>query len=127
MRIKKLSSDEVKLHENTQVNLKIAGNTKEVQFTVINDYEFTYDKTGNITRISGTGNTTAITQSINCEMKYDAANRLICYNDKEITYDADGNMLQGVVAGEVTTLKYDCRNRLTEAGGTTYKYNAENI
>jgi len=98
---------------------------EEGKAEVINDSEYTYDESGNVTIISGTGNTTAITQNINCEMKYDAANRLICYNNKEITYDADGNMLQGVVAGEVTTLKYDCRNRLTKAGGTTYKYNAE--
>ena len=59
-------------------------------------------------------------------MKYDAVNRLICYNDEELKYDADGNMTTGVIKGEITSLKYDCRNRLTKAGGTTYKYNAEN-
>lgn len=37
MRMKKVSSDAIKLYENTQVKLKTTGNTREVQFTAGNN------------------------------------------------------------------------------------------
>lgn len=37
MRIKKVSSDAIKLYETSQVKLKTAGNTREVQFTAGNN------------------------------------------------------------------------------------------
>ena len=59
-------------------------------------------------------------------MTYDADNRLITYNGEEILYDEEGNMVYGVVNGEMTTLTYDCRNRLVTAGEWHYTYDAEN-
>lgn len=38
MRIKKVNPDAIKLYENSQVKLKTAGNTREVQFTAGNNH-----------------------------------------------------------------------------------------
>ena len=35
-------------------------------------------------------------------------------------------MLYGSLNGKMADFKYDCRNRLVSAGGTTYAYDAEN-
>lgn len=35
-------------------------------------------------------------------------------------------MIYGPLNGEMADFKYDCRNRLVSAGGTTYAYDAEN-
>ena len=59
-------------------------------------------------------------------MEYDSTNRLIKYNGQNVKYDADGNMTFGPLNGEMTTFVYDCRNRLIQAGDTTYQYDAEN-
>lgn len=53
-------------------------------------------------------------------------NRLLTYNGQEIKYDADGNMTYGPLDGEMVDFTYDARNRLIEAGTTTYQYDAEN-
>ena len=39
--------------------------------------------------------------------------------------DVDGNMTTGVLEGQEETFVYDSRNRLTQAGTTTYTYDAE--
>ena len=59
-------------------------------------------------------------------MEYDAANRLVKYNNEDVLYDADGNMTYGPLNGVMTAFTYDCRNRLVSAGNTTYAYDAEN-
>lgn len=59
-------------------------------------------------------------------MEYDAANRLVKYNNEDVLYDADGNMTYGPLNGVMTSFTYDCRNRLVSAGNTTYAYDAEN-
>ena len=35
-------------------------------------------------------------------------------------------MIYGSLNGKMADFKYDCRNRLVSAGGTTYAYDAEN-
>ena len=35
-------------------------------------------------------------------------------------------MIYGLLNGKMADFKYDCRNRLVSAGGTTYAYDAEN-
>ena len=35
-------------------------------------------------------------------------------------------MIYGPLNGKMADFKYDCRNRLVSAGGTTYAYDAEN-
>ncbi len=44
-----------------------------------------------------------------------------------VTHDADGNMVRGPLptTGAIGNYTYDSRNRLTNAGGFAYRYNAE--
>ena len=99
------------------------------ELSVLAEYAYTYDGSGNITSITGL-NTTDTEEGISalksstCE--YDAENRLIRYNGEELVYDACGNMTYGPVNGVMTELAYDCRNRLISAGGITYTYDGEN-
>ncbi|MDE6700659.1 MAG: PKD domain-containing protein, partial [Acetatifactor sp.] len=96
---------------------------------VLTAYSYTYDESGNIIAISGTGTTDTqegISALSGATMTYDAENRLLTYNGEEIRYDADGNMTYGPVNGVMSELVYDCRNRLVSAGGVTYTYDAEN-
>ena len=95
---------------------------------VLTCYTYTYDGNGNLTAVTGTetteeGGTTPLTS---VAMTYDADNRLLTYNGQKVEYDADGNMTFGPVKGEMTRLTYDCRNRLIQAGDTTYTYDGEN-
>ncbi len=103
--------------------------------TVINDYTYNYNLSGNITAIcdksAGTENQQTDKETT-AQMEYDSVNRLIKYNGKEVKYDADGNMIYGPLDGEMADFTYDCRNRLievkTDSGKTTkYIYDAENI
>ena len=59
-------------------------------------------------------------------MTYNDANRLVTYNGQKVKYDEKGNMTYGPVDGVMQELTYDCRNRLVEAGGVSYTYDAEN-
>ena len=59
-------------------------------------------------------------------MTYNDANRLVTYNGQKVRYDEKGNMTYGPVDGKMQELSYDCRNRLVEAGGVSYTYDAEN-
>jgi len=77
-------------------------------------------------------------------LTYDADNRLATYQrpyvdaQQTVVHDADppsqryggtgGNMTQGpAVDGDPATYSYDARNRLTNAGGLSYAYNAEDV
>jgi len=59
-------------------------------------------------------------------MIYAAANRLAAYDTKAVQFDADGNMTLGPLSGDMAKFRFDSRNRLTQAGDTVYRYNAEN-
>ncbi|ANY67516.1 hypothetical protein BBD42_14315 [Paenibacillus sp. BIHB 4019] len=66
-------------------------------------------------------------------MSYAQDNRLATVNGKEVVYDADGNLLvlpmvlEKDVQAETATYRYDVRNRLTQAGRTSYTYDAEQV
>ncbi|MBR6627669.1 MAG: hypothetical protein IKL04_06820, partial [Lachnospiraceae bacterium] len=94
---------------------------------MLNHYTYTYDGYGNITAIEGTETASeGIDKLTGAKMTYGADNRLLTYNGEELQYDAEGNMTYGPVNGVMSTLTYDCRNRLVSAGGITYTYDAEN-
>lgn len=59
-------------------------------------------------------------------MTYGKGNCLATYNGETVTYDADGNMPHGPLDGKMVDFVYDARNRLIQAGDTTYLYDAEN-
>jgi len=59
-------------------------------------------------------------------MTYTAANRLATYNGQVVQFDADGNLVFGPLAGGLANFVFDSRNRLTQAGNTNYRYDAEN-
>jgi len=59
---------------------------------------------------------------------YDADNRLSTWNSQTVTFDADGNMTNGPLpTGTFGTYGYDSRNRLTGAGGSTYRYSPDGL
>ncbi|MGF1529718.1 MAG: RHS repeat domain-containing protein, partial [Candidatus Competibacterales bacterium] len=53
------------------------------------------------------------------------SNALATVDGLSVALDADGNLTQGPLQGVSTTFVYDARNRLTQAGSTTYEYDAE--
>ena len=96
---------------------------------VINEYVYTYDERGNLTQVTGSKTietAEGISRLANCEMEYDADNRMISYNGEEVVYDANGNMIYGPINGKMGKIEYDCRNRLISAGGESYEYDCEN-
>ena len=65
--------------------------------SIINDYTYTYDRSGNITSVSDKSVGTKVQQSSeedSVQMEYDNVNRLIKYNGKEVKYDADGHSFE---------------------------------
>jgi RHS repeat-associated protein len=93
--------------------------------TVINQYDFAYDKAGNVTtEQSGSEPTGSAAQ--NASMTYGSDNRLATYNGQNTAYDADGNMTTGPLGGAMGNFAYDSRNRLVSVGTTSYEYDAEN-
>jgi YD repeat-containing protein len=90
---------------------------------IISQFDFKYDAAGNI--IEEKTNFEPDPE-INLEMTYQAANRLATYNDKTVQFDADGNLTKGPLSGELVNFEFDSRNRLTQAGSTVYRYDAEN-
>lgn len=54
---------------------------------------------------------------------YDDDNRLATFNGNSVTHDDDGNMTLGPLGGNASAaFGFDSRNRLTSAGGLSYKY-----
>jgi RHS repeat-associated protein len=90
---------------------------------VISWFDFSYDKAGNIVEEKSSPEADP---DINLEMTYQAANRLATHDGDVVQFDADGNMTKGPLAGELVDFAFDSRNRLTQAGSTTYRYDAEN-
>jgi RHS repeat-associated protein len=90
---------------------------------IISQFDFKYDAAGNIIEEKTNFDPDP---EINLEMTYQAANRLATYNDKTVQFDADGNMTKGFLSGELVNFEFDSRNRLTQAGSTVYRYDAEN-
>jgi len=84
--------------------------------TVLSENRYTYDVFGEVIRKS-TVEDGDLSKVTTVRMTYDGANRLTAYNGEKVVYDAKGNMTYGPVDGTMQELTYDCRNRLTEAGG----------
>ena len=92
---------------------------------VLSENTYTYNVFGEvITKSTASG--TDLSKLATVNMTYNAANRLETYNGQKVIYDKKGNMTYGPVDGKMQELKYDCRNRLVEAGGVSYTYDAEN-
>jgi RHS repeat-associated protein len=95
------------------------------QNQTISQFEFRYDAAGNLIE-------EIVTPEVEGEalmpvqMTYTAANRLATYNGQAVRFDADGNMIFGPVSGQMAELQFDSRNRLVQAGGIHYRYDAEN-
>ena len=96
-----------------------------VKGEIICNYSFDYDDGGKIKEEKGLNENLTITNG-ETFMTYGKGNRLLTYNGEEVKYDADGNMTYGPLDGKMVEFKYDARNRLIEAGTTTYQYDAEN-
>ena len=92
---------------------------------IISNYSFDYDAGGKIKEEKGLNENLTVTNG-EIIMTYGKGNRLLTYNGQEVIYDADGNMTYGPLNGKMVEFKYDARNRLIEAGNTTYQYDAEN-
>jgi RHS repeat-associated protein len=90
---------------------------------VISWFDFSYDKAGNIVEEKSSPEADP---DINLEMTYQAANRLATHDGDVVQFDADGNMTKGPLGGELVDFTFDSRNRLIQAGSTTYRYDAEN-
>ncbi len=90
---------------------------------VISQFDFSYDAAGNIIEEK---TSPEADPEINLEMTYAKANRLASYDDETVQLDADGNLIQGPLSGEMANFVFDSQNRLTQAGETVYRYDAEN-
>jgi RHS repeat-associated protein len=92
---------------------------------LISQFDYSYDAAGNIVKEQ----TLPKPESVSVPpvtMTYSAANRLATYNGQAVQFDADGNMVSGPLAGEMANFRFDSRNRLVQAGDTSYRYDAEN-
>jgi RHS repeat-associated protein len=92
---------------------------------IISQFDFRYDTAGNLIEEQATPELELETL-IPIQMTYTAANRLATYNGQAVRFDADGNLTFGPVSGQMTELQFNSRNRLVQAGGVSYRYDAEN-
>ena len=103
---------------------------------LINSYDLGYFDSDEVKTLTPLPEITAdpIESPASLNLTYDADNRLDTYHrpyvdaPQNVVHDPDGNMTHGpAVDGEPATYSYDARNRLTNAGGLSYSYNAEDI
>ena len=92
---------------------------------VIVQYEYSYDKVGNIVEEKATPAPESVAISP-AKMTYGPANQLASYNGLPVQHDADGNMVSGPLNGKSASFVFDSRNRLRQVGSTVYTYDAEN-
>jgi RHS repeat-associated protein len=90
---------------------------------IISQFDFKYDAAGNIIEEKTNFEPDP---DINLEMTYQAANRLATHNSNAVQLDPDGNLIKGPLSGGWVDFAFDSRNRLTQAGSTVYRYDAEN-
>ncbi len=95
------------------------------QGQIISQFDFRYDAAGNLIEeiVTPEVEGEALTP---VQMTYTAANRLATYNGQAVRFDADGNLTFSPVSGQMAELQFDSRNRLVQAGGIRYRYDAEN-
>ncbi len=88
-------------------------------------YTFSYDAAGNLVQELVTPELLPVLPA-SVKMTYTAANRLATYNGQAVPFDADGNLLTVPLNGQMSALQFDSRNRLIQAGNTSYRYDVEN-
>jgi RHS repeat-associated protein len=93
---------------------------------VISQFDFSYDKAGNIIQELVTPQPQPPQLTVPTSMTYGLSNRLATYNEFAVQFDADGNMIRGPLSFDMANFAFDSRNRLISAGETVYHYNAEN-
>ncbi|MEK8020155.1 MAG: RHS repeat-associated core domain-containing protein, partial [Candidatus Parabeggiatoa sp.] len=93
---------------------------------IISQFDFSYDKASNITQELSIPPPQPPQFTVPTNMTYGLSNRLATYNQEQVQFDVDGNMVRGPLSGEMANFVFDSRNRLRNAGETTYHYNAEN-
>ncbi len=93
---------------------------------IISQFDFSYDKAGNITQELVIPQPQPPQFTVPSQMSYGLSNRLATYNQEQVQFDADGNMTSGPLSGEMANFVFDSRNRLMSAAETAYHYNAEN-
>jgi RHS repeat-associated protein len=91
---------------------------------VIATFVMAYDAGGQISAQTRTPTPPAAVPNL-VAMTYDVDDRLTTFNGSAVTFDADGNMTRGPIGAGFGDFAYDARNRLTSAGGLTYRYDAE--
>jgi RHS repeat-associated protein len=92
---------------------------------LISQFDFRYDVAGNLIEEQAIPEL-QLNVLTPVQMSYTAANQLATYNGQEVKFDADGNMTLGPLSEQMTELKFDSRNRLVQASGIRYRYDAEN-
>jgi RHS repeat-associated protein len=98
---------------------------KDNRGELISQFDFSYDAAGNIIKEQKLPKPESVSLPP-VTMTYSAANRLATYNGQAVQFDADGNMVSGPLSGEMANFSFDSRNRLVQAGSTSYRYDAEN-
>jgi RHS repeat-associated protein len=97
----------------------------DAQGNVLVAYTFGYDAAGNLLQERVTPELLPVLPA-RVKMTYTAANRLATYNGQAVPFDADGNLLTAPLQGQMSSLQFDSRHRLVQAGPTSYRYDAEN-
>ncbi len=98
---------------------------KESDGNLLRQVDYSYDAAGNIVKEPTLPKPDSVSLPP-VTMTYSAANRLATYNGQAIQFDADGNLLTVPLNEQLSALQFDSRNRLVQAGNTSYRYDAEN-
>lgn len=89
--------------------------------------ELTYDNDGRITQAFLHPKPASFALAADTA-EFDIDNQVSTWNSQTVSYDSDGNMTYGPLpGGSLGTYSYDARNRLTSAGGSTYRYNPDGL
>jgi len=98
---------------------------KDNRGELISQFDYNYDAAGNILKEQKLPKPESVSLPA-VTMTYSAANRLDTYNGQAVQFDAEGNLVEGPLAGGMANFIFDSRNRLVQAGETSYRYDAEN-
>lgn len=113
------------LSYNEVGQLKSSKDVNEAE-EIVNHYSYTYDSTGNIISESNPVALTPSFETTTIKNNYTVGNQMASYNGENLSHDNDGNVTYGALNDEITPFNYDSRNRLVQAGETTYTYDANN-
>jgi len=83
-----------------------------------NNYNYTYDSSGNIVSQEKNGITNVL--------EYTLGNRVLSIDGVQVVHDNDGNITSYQLNGVPKTFIYDSRNRLISHSSSEYEYDSEN-